>query len=162
MSRTSRLREFVPQRGNREVNIRIAVKNDFRLLIELDHIAKADREGRREFIADGIERGECHIACIEDQVIGYIVLNDTFYGHGRIEMLYLKEEYRDQGIGGSLIDHVEELCEKEKLFTSTNLSNLRMQGLLEKKQFIVSGIIHNLDEDDPEIVYFKRVSNNSK
>jgi hypothetical protein len=30
-----------------------------------------------------------------------------------------------------------------------------MQALLEKAGFASSGVIHNLDVDDPELVYFK-------
>lgn len=44
-----------------------------------------------------------------------------------------------------------------KLFTSTNLSNLPMQSLLSKSGYELSGVIHNLDVGDPEIVYYKRV-----
>ena len=32
-----------------------------------------------------------------------------------------------------------------------------MQSLLAKFEYVVSGVIHNLDEGDPEIVYFKRL-----
>lgn len=139
------------------MNIRLAIKSDLSALIELDHIAREDCEGRREFIADVIERGECHVACADEKIVGYIVLNYSFYGNGCIDMLYLNEEYRGKGIGGELIDHIEAICAKEKLFTSTNLSNLRMQKLMKKKNFMISGVIHNLDEGDPEIVYFKRL-----
>lgn len=31
-----------------------------------------------------------------------------------------------------------------------------MQSLLAKLDYVESGVIHNLDEGDPEIVYFKR------
>ncbi|MEO0538637.1 MAG: GNAT family N-acetyltransferase, partial [Cyanobacteria bacterium P01_A01_bin.123] len=42
-------------------------------------------------------------------------------------------------------------------FTSTNESNLLMQALMAKLRYIPSGIINNLDEGDPELVYFKRL-----
>jgi hypothetical protein len=32
-----------------------------------------------------------------------------------------------------------------------------MQKLLNKLGYIESGIIYNLDEDDPEIIYFKKL-----
>jgi len=32
-----------------------------------------------------------------------------------------------------------------------------MQSLLAKLEYVLSGVIHNLDEGDPEIVYFKRL-----
>jgi len=46
----------------------------------------------------------------------------------------------------------------KKLFTSTNLSNLPMQSLLAQLNFKLSGVIENLDEGDPELVYFKPLS----
>ena len=72
-------------------------------------------------------------------------------------MLYIHPDYRRQGMGSKLIQHVESMCKTEKLFTSTNQSNLPMQGLLNKSGFVPSGFIDNLDEGDPEIVYFKDI-----
>jgi hypothetical protein len=43
------------------------------------------------------------------------------------------------------------VCVPPKLFTSTNESLLREQG------FEASGVIHNLDEGDPELVFFQQV-----
>jgi hypothetical protein len=64
---------------------------------------------------------------------------------------------RRNGAGAALVKHIESLCQTPKLFTSTNLSNLPMQSLLAKLGYILSGVIHNLDEGDPELVYFKRL-----
>ena len=144
------------------MEIRTAGESDLVPLVNLDHIARSGQEGRKEFIAEVIEKGECYVALIKEKIVGYVVLNYTFYGNGHIDMLYLEKKFRGQGIGASLIDHVEGLCEKEKLFTSTNLSNLRMQKLLGKKRFVISGIIHNLDDGDPEIIYFKRIRRENK
>ena len=91
------------------------------------------------------------------EVIGYGVLNYTFYYNGCIDMLYVHSEHRRRGAGAALLQHMESLCRTPKLFTSTNLSNLRMQSLLAKLGYELSGVIHNLDEGDPEIVYFKRL-----
>jgi hypothetical protein len=57
----------------------------------------------------------------------------------------------------TLLRHLESFCETSKLFISTNLSNLPMQSLLAKLVYVLSGVIHNLDEGDPELVYFKRL-----
>ena len=46
-----------------------------------------------------------------------------------------------------------ERCDTPKLFTSTNQSNQPMQQLLGALGYIPSGIIHNLDSGDPELVY---------
>jgi hypothetical protein len=74
-------------------------------------------------------------------------------------MLYVDSDYRRCGAGAALLKHMQSLCETPKLFTSTNLSNLPMQSLLAKLGYVLSGVIHNLDEGDPEIVYFKRLRN---
>lgn len=55
------------------------------------------------------------------------------------------------------MQHCESICRTPKLFTSTNLSNVRMQALLNKLGYTLTGTVHNLDEGDPEIFYFKRV-----
>jgi len=52
-------------------------------------------------------------------------------------------------------------CRTPKLFTSTNQSNVPMQGLLATLEFARSGLIENLDDGDPELVYFKRLRDNA-
>jgi len=74
-----------------------------------------------------------------------------------IDMLYIHPKHQRKGIGAKLIRHSEVLCKTEKLFTSTNQSNLPMRKLLKKLGYVQSGFIDNLDAGDPEIVYFKRI-----
>jgi GNAT superfamily N-acetyltransferase len=136
--------------------IRSAVESDIPSLCSLDLIARVEKE-RREFIRREIAAGTCFVAVADEEVIGYGVLNYTFYHNGCIDMLYVHTKHRRRGAGAALMQHMERLCETPKLFTSTNLSNLRMQSLLAKLGYELSGVIHNLDEGDPEIVYFKRL-----
>ena len=136
--------------------IRSAVESDIPSLCSLDLIARVEKE-RREFIRREIAAGTCFVAVADEEVIGYGVLNYTFYHNGCIDMLYVHTEHRRRGAGAALMQHMERLCQTPKLFTSTNLSNLRMQSLLAKLGYELSGVIHNLDEGDPEIVYFKRL-----
>ena len=44
-----------------------------------------------------------------------------------------------------------------QLFTSTNRSNLPMRRLCDRLGFQRSGVVENLDNDDPELVYYKRL-----
>ena len=138
------------------IHIRKAGENDIDALCTFDLIAQRDNE-RREFIRRVVTSGECFVAVTDDRVIGYVVLNYTFYHTGYIDMLYVHSDYRRSGAGVALLKHIESLCKTPKLFTSTNLSNLPMQSLLAKLEYVLSGVIHNLDEDDPEIVYFKQL-----
>jgi GNAT superfamily N-acetyltransferase len=138
------------------ISIRPAVENDIEALCSLDLIARQENE-RREFIRREVVSGNCSVAVIDETVVGYGVLNYTFYHNGCIDMLYIHSDHRRRGAGAALLRHLESLCRTPKLFTSTNLSNLRMQSLLVKLGFELSGVIHNLDEGDPEIVYFKQL-----
>ena len=138
------------------ISIRPAVETDVETLCSLDLVARRE-SARREFIRREVASGNCFVAATAGAVIGYGVLNYTFYHHGSIDMLYVHAGHRRRGAGAALLEHMESLCRTPKLFTSTNLSNLPMQSLLAKRGYVLSGVIHNLDEGDPEIVYFKRL-----
>ena len=138
------------------ISIRPGLESDIGTLCSIDQIARQTEE-RREFIRTSITNGTCLIAESDSEVIGYGVLNYSFYHQGCIEMLYVSEGQRRQGTGKALIEEMERQCQTPKLFTSTNLSNLPMQSLLAHCGYVLSGVIHNLDEGDPEIVYFKRL-----
>ena len=118
--------------------IRPAVEADIEALYLLDLIAHREDE-RREFINRVVNCGECFVAVKDEKVIGYGVLNYTFYYQGCIDMLYVASDYRRTGAGEILLKHLETLCQTPKLFTSTNLSNLPMQSLLAKMGYILSG-----------------------
>ncbi|VTR27566.1 Acetyltransferase (GNAT) family [Serratia fonticola] len=87
-------------------------------------------------------------------MMGYGVLNYHFFGCGFIEMLMVGEHCRRRGIGLALIAALKSRCRHPKLFTSTNRSNLPMQRLLLNAGFIASGQVDNLDDGDPEQVFF--------
>ncbi len=132
------------------ISIRPAVAGDIEALCSLDLIARRENE-RREFIRREVIAGNCFVAVMNKTVVGYGVLNYTFYNNGCIEMIYIDSNHRRRGAGTALLKHMESLCQTPKLFTSTNLSNLPMQSLLAKLDYVLSGVIHNLDEGDPEM-----------
>ncbi len=105
--------------------------------------------------------GNCYLA-IDTQVLGYGVLEYTFFENGFVSMLYVHPNYRKRSVGIRLMQHLEAMCRTSKLFTSTNLSNLPMQSLLAKLGYRLSGVIHNLDEGDPELVYVKYLTHDWK
>lgn len=138
------------------ISTRPAAGGDLEALCSLDLVARRE-SGRREFIKKSVASGTCHVAVAGGEVIGYGVLSYNFYGHGFVEMLYVHPDRRRGGAGAALLREMERLCRTAKLFTSTNLSNLPMQALLNKAGYAPSGVIHNLDEGDPEVVYLKRL-----
>ncbi len=140
-----------------DIIVRLACAEDLSAILALDHLALRPETGRREFIQRAVVESTCWVTVLDDAVAGYGVLDYTFYECGFIAMLYVHKDYRRRGVGQALLEHFEMTCQTPKLFTSTNLSNLPMQALLAKRGYTLSGVIHNLDEGDPELVYFKRV-----
>jgi len=138
------------------VAIRPATLGDLPTIFSFDHVAAQDHT-RQEFICHAMTDKTCVVGTLDDEAIGYAVLEYTFYECGFVSLLYVHPDHRRHKVGQGLLEYVEQACRTSKLFTSTNLSNLPMQSLLAKRGYVLSGIIHNLDEGDPEIVYFKRV-----
>ena len=139
------------------MKIRQASESDIAQIASFDHVAQVN-EARREFIARSVRSGSTWVAVSNRRVTGYAVLEYTFYSRGFISMLYVHPDYRRRGIGTALVQRVESVCGTDTLFTSTNESNRPMQAFMVKLQYSPSGVINNLDEGDPEIVYFKKVS----
>jgi len=136
-------------------SIRPALSIDIDALSAIDRQAQTDRR-RREFITRSVAHGVCSVLVSADaQAAGYGVLDYAFFENGFVSMIYVDPSHRRQGAGLLMLRHLEGLCQTPKLFTSTNLSNRPMQALLAKAGFRLSGVIHDLDEDDPELVYVK-------
>lgn len=136
-------------------SIRPAIPSDAESITGFDRVAQSERS-RVEFITRSIRAGQCYVIEHNEVVVAYGVLEYSFYGCGFISMLYVHPAFRRQGFGSELMKYLERSCKTEKLFTSTNQSNTSMQSLLESLGYQRSGFIENLDENDPEIIYFKQ------
>jgi ribosomal protein S18 acetylase RimI-like enzyme len=152
----ARLEQQHRQREKRQKTvdaIRLAQKSDLASIYDFDAVTQQDQH-RRDFIAHSVSRRDCYVA-LEDRVRGYAVIDYSFFDNGFVSMLYVQPDYRRRGVASGLMQHLEGICRTAKLFTSTNFSNLPMQSLLAKLDYRLSGIIYNLDEGDPELVYIK-------
>jgi ribosomal protein S18 acetylase RimI-like enzyme len=137
--------------------IRPGTVADAEQLIAFDHVAQVEPE-RRASIQRAIAAGANYVATAEGAIVGYGELEYSFYHNGFVALLYVHPEHRRRGVGVALMRHFESICTTAKLFTSTNLSNLPMQSLLAKLGYTLTGVVDNLDEGDPELIYFKRVA----
>lgn len=135
-------------------SIRPATNTDIDVICKFDYVAQLHRQ-RRAFIERSLRADHCLVIEAQQHVVGYAVLEYSFYDQGFVSMLYIHPEYRRQSAGVQLMQHLESACQTPKMFTSTNLSNLPMQSLLAKLGYTLSGVIHHLDEADPELVYVK-------
>jgi len=138
------------------MKIERATRDDYEQICDCDHIATTSMERRGE-IAHAIAGQVCYVAWKDHRVVGYSICDHSFFGHAFIAMLMVDPHRRHEGIGMALMLSMEAHCARDKLFTSTNQSNVVMQRLCEKLGFVRSGWIENLDEGDPEIIYFKRL-----
>lgn len=137
--------------------VRPTIESDLPALFVLDHLAAQGDDGRRNEIRHAMEAQECVTALYGETVAGYAMLDYSFFGHGFIPLVYVHAEYRRHKIGQVLLGYLEKACKTPKLFTSTNMSNVPMQALLTRQGYQLSGVLHNLDDGDPELVYFKMV-----
>ncbi|WP_142806439.1 GNAT family N-acetyltransferase [Stenotrophomonas maltophilia] len=139
-------------RTSRFPHLRDGSSQDAGALIALDSVAAID-PGRIMQIGDWLAHGGVQVAEQDGKVVGYLVTHQHFFGEAFIEMLMVARERRSQGIGAILLRHAIARRGGGKLFTSTNASNIGMQRLLTTHGFVGSGIVHGLDEGDPELIY---------
>ncbi|MFI2780688.1 GNAT family N-acetyltransferase [Streptomyces sp. ALB3] len=146
-----------PGRGG--VLVRLARPCDEHALCGIDPIAVGGDADRRASIRRWCEDGAASVA--EDEwgaPVGYCVMEYTFFGHGFVAMLMVAPSARRRGVGRLLLDAAADSCTTEKLFTSTNVSNRSMLGLLERAGWRPVGLLHGLDEGDPELFYLDSVA----
>ena len=138
------------------MKIRFANVQDIDGIIAVDSVATADAT-RAQHIGEWVAGGGTFIALIDQEIVGYAVLEYTFFTYGFITMLIVQEDIRRQGIATALVNQLEKNCRTEKLFTSTNESNTPMQAFLANISYERSGVVYNLDDGDPELFYFKKL-----
>jgi len=137
------------------VVIRLTTDEDLPVLVQLDHVARVD-DGRREVIKDAVCANLAWTIEDSGNIVGYGVISHGFFGRSFLELVYIDVNKRSHGYGPRLISFLEMQSRSEDLFTSTNESNSHMQRVLDKLGYKRSGVIHNLDPDDPELVYVKK------
>jgi ribosomal protein S18 acetylase RimI-like enzyme len=137
------------------VEVRPAGRDDITALVAADPYAQINA-GRRAQIAEWGEAGQCFVAERDGEIVGYSVLTREFFDSFFIKLLAVGEHERRTGVGTSLLDYIIDMIPpSEKLWTSTNESNVPMVSLLLRLGFVESGRIDNLDEDDPELVFVR-------
>jgi len=136
------------------VRVRPADAADLSALRHCDEYAHRSPE-RSASIERAIRKGQCLVAAVDSRLAGFVVLTHEFFEQGFVSLVVVAREFRRRGVGSVLVRAAEAECRTEKLFSSTNASNLAAQALLEKAGFVRSGVVENLDVADPEFIYFK-------
>jgi ribosomal protein S18 acetylase RimI-like enzyme len=136
------------------MQIRPAARDDLDEMVAADGAAGA-LPGRAEFLRRAIHDGHALVAVVSGELVGYAVLDHSFYGNAFLALLVVRASARRRGHATALLRAAEARARTGKLFTSTNASNSAMQALLEAEGYERSGVIENLDPGDPELVYVK-------
>jgi ribosomal protein S18 acetylase RimI-like enzyme len=138
------------------LGIRQGTSSDLSALVEIDDRAAADPR-RASLLATRLSRDACLVAEEHGRVIGFVFWNHTFFECGFVALIVVAASHRRRRVGLRLLCEVEARCARLKLFTSTNASNSAAQALFGRAGFVRSGVIENLDDNDPEVVFFKAV-----
>ncbi|MGW2157609.1 GNAT family N-acetyltransferase [Nonomuraea sp. NPDC001699] len=139
----------------RALSVRAGGAVDAEALVVLDSVARSDGGERRGSIERWCRDGSVLVAGTPAGLVGYCVVEYTFFEQGFVTMLMVAEAARGHGVGERLLRAAAASCRTAKLFTSTNLSNHPMQRLLQRVGWRPVGMVHGLDEGDPEVFYLR-------
>jgi len=140
------------------ISLRKATIKDKALVVDFDYnLNKVEhiQLRREEKIKKAILDAECFIILADNRAVGFVIFDYRFFDQGWIELIIVEEEYRGKGIGGQAMQLICKQSKTNKVFTSTNSSNIQMQKALTKVGFSFAGKIDGLDEGDPELFYYK-------
>ncbi|MEI5908001.1 GNAT family N-acetyltransferase [Bacillus spongiae] len=129
-------------------------------ITDLDKVVYIDSEvigntSRRRIVKNAIDEKRCLIVKEMNDIVGFLIYDTHFFECSFISLIIVSPSKRRKGYASQLIDYMMSHSPTTKVFSSTNRSNERMKLVFEKKGFSQSGIIENLDEGDPEIIYYK-------
>ena len=142
------------------ISLRKATIKDKALVVDFDYSHDKVEHielKREEKITKAILDKECFIILANNRAVGFVIFDYRFFDQGWIELIIIEEKYRGKGIGGQAIDLICKQCKTNKVFTSTNSSNIQMQKALSKVGFSFAGKITGLDDGDPELFYYKKI-----
>ncbi len=111
--------------------------------------------GHAAFVERVSSLGESWIAEHDGALAGFALVNRYFFDRPFIDTLVVAEVHRRRGVGEALLARCEQAHDDDRMFTSTNQSNLAMRALLAKAGWRQCGVIHDLDPGDPELVFVR-------
>lgn len=142
-----------------KINLRTASKKDTSSVVAIDYaLDKVEHieQKREQKIKKAILENECYVILTASSIVGFVIFDYRFFDQGWIELIIIDEKYRGKGIAGQAFELICKQSKTNKVFTSTNNSNIPMQKALTKAGFTFAGELIGLDDGDPELFYFKK------
>jgi RimJ/RimL family protein N-acetyltransferase len=142
-----------PTADDRADAIRIVTATDAEVasILALDRLVLGD-DSRADHLIAAIASGQCRVARLGGEVIGFALLDRSFFEQWFVPLLIVHPDARRRGVGSALLRDIQANVAPDNLFTSTNASNAPMRRLCARLGFIEAGTIDYLDEGDPEVV----------
>ncbi|TKD71475.1 GNAT family N-acetyltransferase [Pseudalkalibacillus hwajinpoensis] len=133
---------------------------NYSVITHLDDLSQIDaevigNERRKKEIEKAIQEQRCLTCDLDGTTVGFLIFHTSFFDHAFISLLMVSPSARRKGVARSLINRFEVVSPTNKIFSSTNNSNKVMHQLFHSLGYVISGSIDHLDEDDPEIIYYK-------
>lgn len=123
-------------------------------IVAYDHIARSGDSQRVAEVREAARSGWLRVAIRDGKVLGHAIVRPrAFFGFDFLDLVYVAAAVRRNGIGRLLLRSVRDQAPR-RVWTSTNLSNVPMQRLLRGDGWHAAGMLHGLDEGDPEVFYF--------
>jgi ribosomal protein S18 acetylase RimI-like enzyme len=102
-----------------------------------------------------VRTAACLVTVSGGAITGFVARKKRhFYDRDFVELLFVAPGHRRQGIGRALMRRTLADAGTRRVFVSTNESNEPMRALLTSDGWVLSGVLHGLDEGDPEHVFF--------
>ncbi|EJS60729.1 GNAT family N-acetyltransferase [Bacillus nitratireducens] len=136
-------------------NVTKAYIDDLDSIVHLDIDVLGD-DSRRDYIKHTIDEGRCIIVKEDNSISGFLTYDTNFFGCTFLSLIIVSPAKRRQGYASSLISYMLTHSPTQKIFSSTNESNESMQTVFNANGFVRSGMIENLDEGDPEIIFYTK------
>jgi len=127
---------------------------DLGRMSSVDPLTAADAQ-RHEHLGTLLQQGLSWGAFSEGRMVGFAVVTRNFYGFPFVDLLVVAEAARREGAGSALMARCAAAHDRDRMFTSTNESNVPMRALLAKAGWRPAGVVHYLDPGDPELIFVK-------
>ncbi len=137
---------------NEDRQLRLAGRDDWPAIARLDEDTLGST-ARAEMLRQAVQEQRCYLVTGNGEIAAFGVLNHHFFDQAFLELLVVDSRLRRQGIGRMLLMALRDICQTEKLFTSTNVSNQPMRQLLQACGWQRCGFVDQLDPGDPELIY---------
>lgn len=114
----------------KNISLRKATIKDKLVVVEFDYNldqVEHIKLKREEKITKAILNNQCFIILENNLSVGFVIFDYRFFDQGWIELIIIGDAYRGKGIGEQAIDLICKKSKTDKVFTSTNRSNMRMQ-----------------------------------